>query len=94
MIGIGQLVEVVNTYNLTAQAKNTTDTVRHVVQYVPTWVSPRYYTVDPVLLPSGNPFKCHQEFFLYLQSMVPPKSFDIFPPAGGCSEGLLDAFRF
>ena len=20
-----------------------------------------YYTVDPMLLPSGNPFKCHEE---------------------------------
>ena len=25
--------------------------------------------------------------------MFPPKSFDFFPPEGGCSEGL-DAFRF
>ena len=25
--------------------------------------------------------------------MIPPKRFDIFPPTGGCSEGL-DAFRF
>ena len=27
----------------------------------------------------GNPFKCHEEV-LYLQSMIPPKRFDIFPP--------------
>ena len=27
------------------------------------WVSPRYYTVDPMLLPLGNPFKCHEEVF-------------------------------
>ena len=27
------------------------------VQYNGGWVSPRYYTVDPRLLPSGNPFK-------------------------------------
>ena len=39
------------------------------------------------LLPSGNPFKCHEEV-LYLQPMIPPK-----PVTGGCSEGL-NAFRF
>ena len=22
---------------------------------------PQYYTVDPILLPSGNPFKCHED---------------------------------
>ena len=49
-------------------------------------------TVDPTLIPSGNPFKCHQEVF-YLQSMISPKRFDIFSPCVGCSEGL-DAFRF
>ena len=27
------------------------------VQY--RWASPRHYTVDPRLLPSGNPFICH-----------------------------------
>ena len=32
-----------------------------------------------MLLPSGNPFKCHGEV-LYLQPMIPPKRFDIFPP--------------
>ena len=46
------------------------------------WVSPRYYTVDPMLLPSGNPFKCHQEI-LYLQPLIPPKRFDISPPDWG-----------
>ena len=25
------------------------------------WVCPRYYAVDPMLLPSGNPFKCLEE---------------------------------
>ena len=48
-----------------------------------------------MLLPSGNPFKCHEEV-LYLQSMIPPKRFVIFyffPLTGGCSEGL-GAFRF
>ena len=50
--------------------------------------SPRHYTVDPMLFPSGNPFKCHEEV-LYLQPLIPPKRFDIFSPlAGGCSEGL------
>ena len=54
---------------------------------------PGYYTVDPMLLPSGNPFKCHEEV-LYLQPIIPPKRFDISPPlTEGCSEGL-DAFRF
>ena len=47
--------------------------------------------VDPMLLPSENPFKCHE--VLYLQPMIPPKRFDVSPPlTGGCSEGL-DAFR-
>ena len=48
--------------------------------------------IDPMLLPSGNPFKCHEEV-LYLQPMIPPKRFDIFPLTGGCSEGL-GAFNF
>ena len=39
-------------------------------------------TVDPMLLPSGNPFKCHEEV-LYLQPMIPPKHFDISPPDWG-----------
>ena len=44
-------------------------------------------------LPSGNPIKCHEEV-LSLQSMIPPKRFDIPPPLNrGCSEGL-GAFRF
>ena len=30
------------------------------------------YIVDPMLLPSGNPIKCHDEF-LSLQPMFPPK---------------------
>ena len=41
------------------------------------------HTVDPMLLPSGNPFKCHEEV-LYLQPMIPPtKRFDTFPPDWG-----------
>ena len=36
-----------------------------------------------MLLPSGNPFKSHKIFCIYLQPMVPPKRFDIFPPDWG-----------
>ena len=32
-----------------------------------------------MLLSSGNPFKCHEEV-LFLQPMILPKRFDIFPP--------------
>ena len=39
----------------------------------------RHDTVDPMLLPSGNSFKCHEEV-LSLQPMIPPKRFDIFSP--------------
>ena len=52
-----------------------------------------------MLPPSGNPFKCHEEDkcheeVLFLQAMIPPKRFDMFPSLiEGCSEGL-DAFRF
>ena len=49
--------------------------------------SPTLYTVDPMLFPSENPFKCHEEV-LYLQPVIPPKRFGIFSPTGGCSEGL------
>ena len=46
-----------------------------------------------MLSASGNLFKCHEEV-LYLQPLVPPKRFDIFPPiTGECSEGL-GALRF
>ena len=39
---------------------------------------PDIYTVDPMLLPSGNPFiKCNKEV-LSLQPRIPPKRFDIF----------------
>ena len=53
--------------------------------------NPAALTVDPMLLPLGNPFKCHVRG-LYLQSMIPTKRFDIFPD-WGMPEGL-DAFRF
>ena len=37
---------------------------------------------------SGNLFEYHEEVS-YLQPLIPPKRFDIFPPiTGGCSEGL------
>ena len=45
--------------------------------------SPTLYCVDLImLLPSGNPFKCHEEV-LYFQLLIPPKRFDIFPPDWG-----------
>ena len=58
------------------------------------WASPRHYTVDPMLFPSGNPFKCHEEALnLYLQPSNPPKRYDIFSSlTRGCSEGGLGAF--
>ena len=36
-----------------------------------------------MLLPSGNPFKCYEEFFLSLQPMISPKRSDIFSPDWG-----------
>ena len=45
-----------------------------------------------MLLPSGNPFKCHEEV-LSLQSMIPPKRFDIFPPDWGMLRRSIGAFR-
>ena len=42
----------------------------------------------PMLFPSGNPFKCHEEV-LYLQPLIQLKHFDIFSRiTEGCSEGL------
>ena len=35
-----------------------------------------------MLLPSGNPFECHEEV-LYFQLLIPPKRFDIFSPRLG-----------
>ena len=48
------------------------------VQYNGGLLSDIILFVDPMLLLSWNPFKCHEEV-LYLQSMIPPKRFDIFP---------------
>ena len=41
--------------------------------------SPRHYIVAPMLFPSGNPSRYHEEVSS-LQSMIPPKRFDTFPP--------------
>ena len=38
--------------------------------------------LPPMLLPSGNPFKCHEET-LYQKLVILPKRFDIFPPDWG-----------
>ena len=35
-----------------------------------------------MLLPSGNPFECHEEV-LYLRPLIPPQRFDISPPCAG-----------
>ena len=43
---------------------------------------PDIITIDPMVLPSRNPFNCHEEV-LYLQSMIPLKRFDIFHPDWG-----------
>ena len=52
------------------------------LQYIQRWVSTRRDTVDPTLLPSANPIECDEEVLL-LQSMFPPKCFDIFSPCLG-----------
>ena len=38
--------------------------------------------LTPMLLPSENPFKCHEQA-LYHKLVIPPKRFDIFPPDWG-----------
>ena len=52
-----------------------------------------YCTVDPMLLPSGNPIKCHEEILSWQPNVVLFR-FDNFSLSGGTSEGFLDAFRF
>ena len=42
-------------------------------------VSLRYYTVDPILLPSGNPIECREEV-LSLPPIIQARRFDIFLP--------------
>ena len=32
----------------------------------------RHYAVDPMLLPSGNPFKCHEEVLYFQLLLIPP----------------------
>ena len=37
----------------------------------------------------GTRLNAMKKFCIYLQPLIPPKRFDIFPPlTGGCSEGL------
>ena len=53
-----------------------------------TYLHTYVHTVDPMLLlPSANPFKCHEEV-LYLQPMIPSKRFNILPLTRECSAGL------
>ena len=47
------------------------------------WVSPRHYTVDPIVTTIGNPIKCHKERLSLQPLMIPPKRIDIFPPDWG-----------
>ena len=47
------------------------------VQYNGGFLSDIPYTVDPMLLPLGDPIKCHEEV-LSLQPMIAPKRFDMF----------------
>ena len=56
-------------------------------------IKQKQHAFDPLLLPSGNPFKCHEKV-LHLQPMVPPKRFDIFSPDWGMLRRSIDAFRF
>ena len=47
----------------------------------------------PMLLPSGNPFKCHEEV-LYFQLLIPPKLnvLTFFPLTGECSSRCIQIF--
>ena len=57
------------------------------------WAFPRHHTVNPMLPPSGNPFKCHEDVLYYSQPMIPPKRFDISPLCEMLRRSR-DAFRF
>ena len=46
-----------------------------------------------MLLPSGNPFECHEEILHFCSLPSHLNVLTFFPLTGGCSEGL-DAFRF
>ena len=58
------------------------------VQYKGGLLPDIYYTVNPMLLSSGNPMKCHEEVLPW-QLVLPPTINNLM----GCSEDL-DAFRF
>ena len=50
-------------------------------------VSPRHYTVDPMLSASGNLFKCHEEVLFYFLPLywycAPASEFGARPKGGG-----------
>ena len=50
------------------------------------WASPRYYTVDPRLLPSGNPFKYHVVLCVVFSSHPFWTSSSLDVPAGVTQE--------
>ena len=47
----------------------------HTLLYVMT-IHTYIHTVDPILLPSGNPFKCHEEVLPWQPMFPPNKRFD------------------
>ena len=53
------------------------------VQYNDWFLYDMVSTVDPMLLPSGNPIKCHEKVLSLQPIMFPPERFDIFPPCLG-----------
>ena len=55
-------------------------------------VSPRHYTVDPMLSASGNLFKCHEEFYFIFLPVVLVFLYSI--PEGFCLSGGGDSFLF
>ena len=46
-----------------------------------------------MLLPSGNPFKCHEEVFVFAAYESRLNVVTYFPRTGGYSEGLDDFFK-
>ena len=48
------------------------------VQYNDELLPTLYCRSNVTVLPSGNPFQCHEDVFS-LQPMIPPKRFGIFP---------------
>ena len=61
------------------------------VQYNNGGLLPDIILLTPMLFPSGNAFKCHEEV-LYLQPLIRPKRFDIFSPLGDAQKVCLGAF--